>query len=61
MKQKEKSCFTVYSQKVAGHLMERGFVLVEMRPDRLNPQRNVFFFQDSPELRQAISDYATVR
>ena len=37
--------------------MQRGFVLIEMRPDLKNSGRNVFFFKDTPQLRSAIDEY----
>lgn len=38
-------------------LVLKGFVLVEMRPDRKGNGRNVFFFKDSPEIREAVKEY----
>ena len=35
MKQNEKNtCYTIYSQKLMATLVLKGFVIVEMRPDR---------------------------
>lgn len=48
----------IYTQKLAGYLMLRGFVLIDMKPNRKNPNRNDFLFGDSPELQKAIDDYA---
>ena len=49
--------FTIYSQRLAGYLMLHGFVLVEMRPHEDGSGRNVFYFNDSPELQMAIKQY----
>lgn len=58
MKQYEKSsCYTIYSQQLMATLVLKGFVLVEMRPDRKGNGKNVFFFKDSPELRRAVKEY----
>ena len=58
MKQNEKNtCYTIYSLKLMATLVLKGFVLVEMRPDRKGNGRNVFFFKDSPEIREAVKEY----
>lgn len=51
------TCYTVFSQKLMAILVLKGFVLVEMRPDRKGNGKNVFFFKDTPELRIAIKEY----
>jgi len=53
----EKKSFIVYSQKMSGYLMQKGFVLVDMQPDLKKSGRNVFFFKDSPQLKSAIDEY----
>lgn len=53
----EKKSFIIYSQKMAGYLMQKGFVLVDMQPDLKKSGRNVFFFKDSPQLKSAIDEY----
>ena len=47
----------IYNQSLAGFLMMRRFVLINMRPDNQGRGRNVFFFVDSPELQKAINEY----
>lgn len=42
---------------MAGYLMQRGFVLIEMRPDLKNTGRNVFVFNETPQLKSAIDEY----
>lgn len=52
--------YTVFKQRVAGYLMMRGFVLVGVEQRRnMQTGKNVFFFQDSPELRNAIKEYSS--
>lgn len=47
----------VFNQKMAGYLMQKGFVLIDMRPDLKNTRRNVFLFNDTPQLKSAIDEY----
>lgn len=42
---------------MAGYLMQRGFVLIDMRSDLKKTGRNVFFFKDTPQLKSAIDEY----
>ena len=41
--------------------MMHSFVLVSMRPDENNTGKNVFFFNDTPDLQMAIEEYKTLR
>lgn len=52
-----KKNFMVFNQKMAGYLMQKGFVLIDMRPDLKNTRRNVFLFNDTPQLKSAIDEY----
>ena len=54
---KERKSFIVYSQKMAGYLMQKGFVLIDMQPDLKKSGRNVFFFMDTPQLKSSIDEY----
>lgn len=47
----------VFNQKMAGYLMQRGFVLIDMQPDLKKTGRNVFFFKDTPQLKSVIDEY----
>jgi hypothetical protein len=52
------SNFFVKSQKLAGYLMMRGFVLKGLKPDIINnTKRNIFIFNNTQELIYAINDY----
>ena len=47
----------IYKMRLAGYLMTRGFVLLDMKPNYRFPDRNVFYFTDTAEIRQAIEQY----
>lgn len=47
----------IYSQRLTGYLLMRGFVLLEMKPDNRNTRRNIFIFKESDKLESAISEY----
>ncbi|WP_354702701.1 DUF5659 domain-containing protein [Brevibacillus panacihumi] len=51
----------IHSQKLAGYLMARGFVLVGTEPDRRGNGRNVFLFRKSDELERAVTKYSSSR
>lgn len=47
----------IFSQKLAGLLMLKGFVLKYMKPDKYNPSRNIFVFNDSEELKKVLDEF----
>lgn len=49
--------YTVFSQRLAGFLMQKGFVLVGIDRSDRNDGRNVFFFKQTQELMEAIDEY----
>jgi hypothetical protein len=50
--------YIVFSQRLAGELMIRGFVLKRMdKTMRDNSNRNIFFFNESEDLLKFVSDY----
>lgn len=50
--------YIVFSMKLAGKLMQEGFVLKRMeKTTRNNSNRNVFFFNESDELLKVVEDY----
>ena len=51
----------IFSQRLAGYLMFRGFVLLKMCDDLKDRRKHVFIFNESDELRQAIDDYAKLK
>jgi len=50
----------IFKQKLAGYLMQRGFVLVAMAPNKQKPNLNVFYFRDTPEIEEAINSYLSI-
>ena len=51
----------IYSMKLAGIAMSRGFVLLSMEKNNDGSGRNVFFFNDSPDLQKLITEYKASR
>lgn len=49
--------YVIKSQSMATFLMGKGFRLIKLQPDRNNPNRNVYLFKDSEELRKSITEY----
>lgn len=48
--------FKVFSMKLARELGLRGFKLIATEPNRKIPWYNVYLFDDTPELRRAITE-----
>lgn len=57
MQNAETPTLTIYSQKLAGYLMQRGFVLIDMQEDIKPTGRNVFLFKNTPQLQSAMDEY----
>ena len=54
----ETKTIVIHSQRLAGTLMTKGFVLIAMdRETGTQTGKNVFIFKDSPNLRQAMKEY----
>lgn len=51
----------IFSQRLAGYLMWRGFVLLKMCDDLKDERKHVFIFNESDEIRKAIDDYAKLK
>ena len=48
----------VFNQRMAGYLMQKGYVLLDMQPDiKSTSGKNIFLFKDTPQIRQSMSDY----
>ena len=47
----------VYTMRLAGYLMQQGFVLLDMKKNYKYPERNVFYFGNTPEIQEKISSY----
>lgn len=52
----EKKELPVFSQRIAGNLMIRGFRLHGIARNRKYAEKNVFYFKDCQEVRQAIEE-----
>jgi len=52
--------FSAYSQRLAGFLMMRGFVVKLMRQD-MKTRRNIFMFNNSQELQIAVKEYSNLK
>ena len=48
---------TIYSRKLAGYLLLKGFELEEFQKSHADEDRTIFLFYSSPELLRAISEY----
>jgi hypothetical protein len=51
----------VFSQRLCGLLLTRGFVLQGMTKKKKDESKNVFYFVDSDALREAIMEYSSVK
>lgn len=51
----------IYSQRLAGFLMQRGFVLVDLLKNAYKENKNVFVFNNSSSLQDAIEEYKLSR
>lgn len=47
----------IYSPRMAGYLMLRGFYLIRIEQNKKRPDKNCFAFFDTPVLKAAMSDY----
>lgn len=57
----ENKTITIFSQKMAGYLMQKGFVLVDIGKNVNQPRKNVFFFNHSVAIDEAMADYKNIR
>lgn len=49
----------IYSQKMAGFLMQKGFVLQGMDKNKDKTNKNIFYFNDSIELKEAMTEFTS--
>ena len=52
-----KKTYTVFSQKLCGELVAQGFILINVSRHRQYPDKNVYHFSDSDNLRRAVELY----
>lgn len=48
--------FPVFSRRITRALEKRGFVVVQMAPNKKYPNLMVYYFEETPELRQAVTE-----
>ena len=53
----ENTSIAVYNMRMAGYLMQRGFVLMSMAENRKYEGRNMFIFMNTPQLKEAMQHY----
>lgn len=46
----------IFSRRVAYYLRLKGFKIVRVEPNIFKPQDDVYHFEDTPALRQALTD-----
>lgn len=49
--------YVIKNQLMATHLMSNGFRLIKMDVSKQDPNRNVYLFKDSPELRETMGKF----
>lgn len=54
--EERKKDMPVFSRNVAGKLLLMGFNMYNVRRNTKYPNRSVFYFRDSPEIRVAINE-----
>lgn len=52
---------TIYNMKMAGYLMLKGFVLLDIATNTNGTGKKVFFFKQSPELEKSMKEYLNNR
>ena len=55
-KMSDKKMITIFNQRLCGYLQMKGFVLVGMAENKHCAGKNVFFFNDTDELRKAMKE-----
>lgn len=51
-------CFPIYSLRLAGFLMQKGYILIDIKDHRNLPGRKVFYFKDTPQIRDSMREYS---
>lgn len=57
----QKKCIPIYSQKLCGILLTKGFVLQGVAANQKLPGKNVFYFNESDSLKSEIENYTLLR
>ena len=48
--------YTIFMQKIANKLESRGFKVIKIVPNKRDPRYVVYYFEDTPELREALQE-----
>lgn len=51
--------YPIFSRKLTRKLERRGFVVVKIAPNRRYPNLNVYYFEETVELRKAVEELTT--
>lgn len=52
-----KNHITVFNAGLAKKLIKMGYIVRDIEPNKENPLKTVFFFEDSAEIKNIIKDY----
>jgi len=56
-----KSNITVFNAGLAKKLIKLGYVVKDIKPNKNNPQKTVFFFEATEEIKNIIKNYQAKR
>ena len=56
-KQMENNYITIYSRKLAGYLLLKGFKMEDFQKSHKDSERTIFYFYNSPELSRAKMEF----
>lgn len=48
--------FPVFSRRIVRELEKRGFAVIKMAPNKKYPNLIVYYFEETPELRQTVME-----
>lgn len=48
---------TIFTRRMALYLRQNGFSIIRTEPNRQKPEFDVYIFNDTPQLQQAITEY----
>jgi hypothetical protein len=51
----------IYNQRLCGYLMLNGFVLIDIAPNTDHTGKNVFYFNDTNELRSKMKEFLNTK
>lgn len=57
----QKRCYIIKSIYLCRYLQQKGFELIKVKMNKFYPKHNVFLFENTEELHQAISEYHNMR